>query len=162
MLLAAIAALGAGCGSSSGGGNMNDGGVSSGSGAISWKDNGATMTSAFAAAARVKSANLDLVQITGSNSSGNGISFAVSTPPPLVPGSYTCGIGANQEIVSLSYVMGSASGNTPTCTVDIDSIGDAPGTKVIGTFSATVPLDNGTTRTITGGVFDVALTVSSL
>ena len=145
-----------------GGGNMNDGGGTSGSGAISWKDNGTTMTSSFAAAARVKSANQDMVQITGSNSSGVGISFAVSTTPPLIPGSYTCGIGANQEIVSFSYVMGSAGGNTPTCTVDIDAIGDATGTKVTGTFSASVPLDNGMTKTVTGGVFDVAQVVNSL
>jgi hypothetical protein len=161
----AIAIAGAGCGSSGGGGdggNMNDGGVPSLSGAISWKDNGAATTTTFAAAARVKSATLDMVQVTGSNSGGTGLSFAVATPPPLVPGSYSCGIGANMEIVSFAYTVGSASGNVFTCAVDIETIGEAAGTKVTGTFSATVPLDNGMTRTITGGVFDVAQTVSSL
>ena len=34
--------------------------------------------------------------------------------------------------------------------------------RVTGTFSAMLPFDDGTTHTITDGVYDVSLTVSSL
>jgi hypothetical protein len=160
-LLAALAVGMSACGSSGGGANLNDGGVPSGSGAITWKDNGATISSAFASANRVKSANQDMVQIVGSTPT-HAVAFIVSTPPPLVAGSYTCGSGPNLEIASFAYTADSASSLAPTCTIDIVTVGDATGTKVTGTFSGMVTLDNGMAKTVTSGVFDVALIVSSL
>jgi hypothetical protein len=159
VLLAAIAAGAAACGSS-GSAATNDGGVPGGAG-ITWKDNGNTMTAAFATANRVKAATQDMVQVVGSTAT-NGVALIVSSPPPLVPGSYSCGIGPNQEIASFAYTSGDASSGAPTCTVDIDTLGDGTGTKVTGTFSAMLTLDDGTAKTITNGTFDVALIVMSL
>jgi hypothetical protein len=156
-VLAALAALATGsmaCGSSGGAGN-NDGGVPSGSGAISWKDNGTTQPTSFTSANRIVSPTLDMVQVVGSNSAGVGVGFGVATTPPLLPGSYVCGVG----VVTLNYTVGSASSNVPTCTIDITTLGPASGDHIKGTFSAMVTLDNGMAKTVTDGVFDLPLMV---
>lgn len=155
-----------GCGS--GGGTSPDGGGggggATGSGNFTWKDGATLHTALFASGSRVKSASLDLVQITGSDS-GSGVSFGVTLmPPPLVTGSYACsdnGAGTGRT-VSIDYTVGGASSLAPTCAITMTTLGDATGTKVSGTFSATVPFSDGTTRTITEGKFDVSLTVSSI
>jgi hypothetical protein len=160
---AILAAVAVGCGSGNGSGNTNDGGVPSGPAALSWNEDGTMHTALIAAAARVKSATLDMVQITGGESTGTGIAFGVSTPPPLVPGSYSCDAsGTNGVITTLTYSSGNASSGVPTCTIEITSIGETTGTKVTGSFSAMVTLDNGMPKTLTDGTFNVSLTVSAL
>ena len=164
-LVAVLLAAALGCGGSSGGGARSpDGGGPSGSGTFTWKDGGTLHTALFASGARVISAGLDMVQVTGSDS-GAAVSFGVSLmPPPLVAGAYACsdnGAVAGR-IVSIDYTVGSLSGLAPACAITLTSIGDIAGSRATGTFSATVPLSNGTTRTITEGAYDVPLTVSSL
>jgi hypothetical protein len=162
-LIIGALALVAGCGSG-GGGDTNDGGIPPGSGALAWKD-GATSYSALGpAAARVVSASLDMLQITGGVAGGAAaIAFSVATAPPLLPGSYACSdSGTGGRIVSISYVEGTAmSSGVPTCAIDVASIGDVTGARVTGTFSATLNV-GGTTTTLSDGAFDLGLTVSSL
>jgi hypothetical protein len=168
-LVAAVAALAVGCGGSDGGmGSLPDGGGSGGAGGLgmgtmTWKENGAAKTSSFAAAARVKSAQSDMVQITGSNGDPTALSFGVVVkPPPLVPGTYAC-FGAGYPIVSISYLSGGASsGAMGACSIVISTVGDVAGSHITGTFTATLPLDNGTTKTLTDGKFDLAQTVNSI
>ncbi|HXI54446.1 MAG TPA: hypothetical protein VNO55_00175 [Polyangia bacterium] len=163
------AALAAGCGGSSGGtGTSPDGGGSGGAGGlgmgtITWKENGATKTSSFASAARGKSAQLDMVQVTGSNGDPTALSFGIAMkPPPLVPGTYAC-FGASYPIVSISYLSkGASSGAMSSCSIIISTVGDVAGSHITGTFTATLPLDNGTTKTLTDGQFDLAQTVNSI
>jgi hypothetical protein len=167
--LVAVAALAAGCGGTNGGmGSLPDGGGSGGTsgggmGTMTWKENGAAKTSAFSAAARVMSAQSDMVQITGSNGDPTAISFGVSVkPPPLVPGTYAC-FGASYPIVSISYLSkGASSGVMGACSIVISTVGDVAGSHITGTFTATLPLDNGMTKTLTDGKFDVAQTVNSI
>jgi hypothetical protein len=160
VLLAALS----GCGGSSGGGHAPDGGGPSGTGTFTWKDGGTIHTALFASGARVTSAGLDMVQVTGSDA-GAAVSFGVSLrPPPLLPGAYACSDNgaATGRIVSIDYTIGTVSGLAPTCAITLTSFGDSTGTHATGTFSATVPLSDGTTRMITDGAYDVPLTVSSL
>jgi hypothetical protein len=158
-----------GCGSSSGGSPDGGGGGlggASGNGTFRWKEAGTQHTASFAAAAGVKSANLDMVQVTGSNANSEGVSFGVGMmTPPLVAGGYACSDSAtvgSGRIVSIAYTLGAASSLAPTCAITVTTLGETTGTRVTGTFSATVPFDDGTTHTITDGVYDVSLTVSSL
>lgn len=167
MLLIVATALAAGipgCGSGGGAGAMNDGGTPPGSGTLTWKD-GATPYAALApAASRVTSAQFDMVQIAGGVAGGGAaIAFDVGVAPPLVPGSYACSdSGTGGRIVSISYLEGAAmSSGLSDCTIDIASIGDATGTRVTGTFSATLNVGGGA-KQITDGTFDIALIVMSL
>jgi hypothetical protein len=159
VVVAALAGCGGGMATPTGGGGT--GGL--GMGTFTWKENGAAKTASFAAAARVKSAQSDMVQITGSNGDPIGLSFAVAVkPPPLVPGTYAC-FGAAYPIVSISYQSGGASsGAMGSCSIVISTLGDAAGSHVMGTFTATLPLDNGMTKTLTDGKFDLAQTVNSI
>jgi hypothetical protein len=162
--LAVATLLAVGCGSSGGGnGNGNDGGgIPSGSGTLTWKDNGAMHTALYPSGARAVSAMLDYVQVSGGENQ-TGISFGIATPPALVPGSYACSdSGVNGRVVSFAYGMNGANSIVPTCSIDLTVLGDVSGTRAKGTFSGMVTLDNGSARTITNGVFDVPLVVSSL
>ncbi len=165
----ALALLLAGCGSSGGSPDASTGGAGTGgqgpgsAGTMTWKENGAARSAYFATAARVKSATSDMLQAVGSDTAGNGIAFGVVVmTPPLSPASFTCG-GAGYPIVTMTYTAGPASSTVPTaCSFTITSLGDAAGTHAVGTFSGTLPLDNGMTKTITDGKFDLAQTVNSL
>jgi hypothetical protein len=163
----ALVAAAAGCGGSSASGGHPDGGGLPGGGTFTWKDGGTLHAASFASGARSTTHSADLVQITGSDA-GAAVSFSVTLmPPPLLTGAYPCGTsGVNGAgtgtIVSIDYTVGSASSLAPTCAITLASFGAATGAHATGTFSATVPFSDGTTRTITDGVFDVPLTVSSL
>jgi hypothetical protein len=164
-MFVAVATLAAGCGgdgamgSPTGAAGMGGLGV----GTLTWKENGVAKQASFAAAARVGSATSDMVQITGSNADPTGLSFGVVVkPPPLGPGAYAC-FGASYPIVSISYTSGTASsGASGSCSIVISTVGDVAGSHITGTFTATLPLGNGTTKTLTDGKFDVAQTVNSI
>ena len=166
--IAAVAVLAGGCGSS---GNRGDGGVTadgnfpSGTGTLTWKDNGTMHAALFATGSRVVTATLDYLQVAGGESAGmTGLSFGVATPPMLAPGPFACSeAGMNGRIVSFAYETGGSNSSVPTaCTVDLTMLGESSGTRAKGSFSAVVTLDDGSARTITDGVFDVALVVSAL
>ena len=146
------------CGS--GGSTPGDGGGAGGAGGgpMTWLDNGVRQTASFASASRVISASLDLLQVTGSNSSGAGVSFIVSAPPPLVPGTYSCGVTGGNIIVSLAA---NGSDNATVCTIQLAGIGAVSGERATGTFQATVMATGGGVKAITDGVFDVPLIVNA-
>jgi hypothetical protein len=106
----------------------------------------------------VISASLDLLQVTGANSSGAGVSFNVSAPPPLVPGTYSCGLTGGNIIVSLAA---NGSDNAMVCTIQLAGIGAASGDRAAGTFQATVTATGGGGKAITDGMFDVPLIVNA-
>jgi hypothetical protein len=155
LLIGALALL-LGCGSDGGGPGGGDGGVvPTGSGTLTWLDNGTKHTALYPAGARVTSTMMDMVQVSGGEAN-TGISFGVSMPPPLVPGTYPCGVSGtgSRIIVSFSYT---SVGLFQGCSVTLTSVGGKTGERAVGTFSAT-----GGGKTITTGMFDVPLTVSSL
>jgi hypothetical protein len=152
-----IAALAAGCNGTSGGGTPTGAGGKGGplSGTLTWKENGGHSAS-VPIATRTKSVQ-DQLRITGDEPSGTTIDFSVSLlAPPLVPGSYPCGVSTSPgRIVSMSYQVGGASSTVATvCTVGITSLDDAT-SRATGTFSATLPFEDGTTKTLTDGKFDL-------
>jgi hypothetical protein len=156
---ALLGALAAGCGS---GGNGNrDGAAGNGNptgSSLSWKENGTAHSALFPSAALARSATLDLLEIAGAETT-LGLAFGIGVkPPPIVAGSYACG-GAAYPIVSFAYGQ---DGVSMTCTLDLTSVGlDADG-RAVGTFSASISVTGGGTKSITEGKFDLALTVSSL
>jgi hypothetical protein len=164
-LVCALLALGGWSGCSSSGGAATDGGgtfdtgVASG-GTLTWKENGTAHTALFAAAALARNSTLDVFQISGGDATGVGISFGIATrPPPVVTGSYNCG-GAAYPIISFSYT-GVDPQQPLTCTIDLTSVGLTTGSHAIGTFTASVPVSGGGTKTLTEGRFDIAENVAS-
>jgi hypothetical protein len=80
--------------------------------------------------------------------------FAVSSA--LRTGTFTCDGG--DLVASVTYVGGGAASGMPLdCTVTVTALGEV-GARATGTFAATLPLDNGTTKVVTNGKFDIPLT----
>jgi hypothetical protein len=164
-----ISAALAGCG---GGGSTADGSATGTAGTggaaagklLTWKENGAAHMALVASAARVKSATSDIVQVSGGEGSGTALSFGVAVqPPPLAAGTYTFNGGTGYPIVSMSYGVGGVSSSIPTAiSIVFTALGDTTGAHAVGTFTATLPFGDGTTKTITDGKFDLALTVNSI
>jgi hypothetical protein len=159
-----LVGCGGGAGGSPDGGGGAGAGGASGGGTMTWKEGGVLHTAIYPSGARVKSAQLDMVQVSGGDAGGAAVSFGVSMKPPLTVGTFSCGVvGASGPIVSLAYVSKSATtSGGATCTITLTTVGDTTGTHAIGTFSASTPLSTGTTAVITEGKFDVPLTVSSI
>jgi hypothetical protein len=157
----------AGCG---GGGGATDGGTAgTGGGAgtgklLTWKENGVAHTALVASAARVKSATSDILQASGSDAAGTALSFGVVVqPPPLALTTYDFNGGAGYPIVSMSYNAGGVTSSVPTAiSIVFTALGDTTGSHAAGTFTATLPHGDGTTKTITDGKFDLTLTVNSI
>jgi len=162
-LLALVFACLLACGSDdepAGGGDGGAGsGPPSGVGNLSWLEDGVRRTALVSAAARVTSLMTDMLQVSGGQSGGIGIAFGVSTPPPLAPGTYTCGLTGNNVITTFSY---NDAGVFQTCTITLTSVGAKTGERAVGTFSATFPAAGGGTKAITGGTFDIPQTVTAL
>jgi hypothetical protein len=167
-MVASLVFVFAGCGGGSGGGTPSGGagtGGGTGMGTLTWKEGGAMHTAIYPTAARVKSASSDGLQLAGGEGSGTAIALGILAriPPTLVPGTYSCADNAGgKTIVSASYTMGATSSGAPSaCTVTVTGVGDATGTRAVGTFSATLPFGSAL-EDITDGKFDLPLTVSSI
>jgi hypothetical protein len=165
----ALALLAVACGGSDQGAGPptgSGGAGGAGSGTLTWKEAGAAHNAMFAAAARVKSATSDMVQVTGADTAATAVSFGiVLMPPPLTAGAYSCSESAsNGRIITMTYKpSGSSDVLVPTaCTITISSIGDAAGTRVVGDFSATLPAASGPPKMITEGKFNIAQTVNAI
>jgi hypothetical protein len=154
-----LAALAAGCNGTPGGGTGTGGNGGPLSGTLTWKENGSHVAS-VPLATRTKGAARDELRVSGDEPSGTTIDFSVSLAPPLVPGSYPCGVLVSAgRVVSMSYHVGSASSTiSPTvptvCSIVITSLNDAT-SRATGTFSATLPFDDDTMKTLTDGKFDL-------
>jgi hypothetical protein len=168
----AAATAGVGGGGAGGGGGTRavDAGTAGGGGAqvvdagpapatLSWNEGATVFTADMPTASRVRSGASDGLQV-GANASGVALGlgvFAVSSA--LRTGTFACGDEA--FVASVTYVGGGAASGVPlSCTVVITALGET-GARAAGTFSATLPLDNGTTKVITNGKFDIPLTPAS-
>ena len=165
LALMAMLLVGCGSGGDSPGGSVDaggPGGVATGSGTLTWFDDGSKHTALYPSAARVISSSLDMVQLAGGDPVGFAVALGVSVPPPLVPGTYACGVTGDRVIGSLTYTVSTT--NTlvyESCSIQLTSLGDKTGGRAVGAFSAILTLPAGGTKAITNGVFDVPLTVNS-
>lgn len=164
VIAVALAGCGGGSGSADGSamGTAGTGGPA-GQGTLTWKEAGTMHTALIASATRTKSAALDVLMITGGEASNTGVGFNVAVqPPPLAAGTFTFNPAGGYPIVSASYQANGVSATAPTAvSIDLTVLGDTTGTHAVGTFSATFSFPGGTTKTVTDGKFDLALTVSS-
>jgi predicted lipoprotein with Yx(FWY)xxD motif len=163
VLGATLLAGATGCGSSSAGSpDGGGGGGASGSGTLSWQDDGVAHHALFATATLTTSSGLQILQIAGGEASGVGIAFGVSAKPAVGLGAFQCGLGdaGGYPITSFSYTATGVDALYQSCTVSITALGAASGTRASGTFSAVLNKTGGGTKAITAGVFDAALTVS--
>jgi hypothetical protein len=138
---------------------MACGGSTGGGAGMSWVDGGSRRTATFASGARTISSMTDLFQVTGSEPSGTALSLGVAMVPPLVPGTYACGVTQTRTVTTFAS---NDSNVFEGCTIGVASIGATTGEHVTGTFSGTLTLMGGGRRVITDGTFDVPLTVTSL
>lgn len=160
---ATLLAGAAGCGSSAPGSPDGGGrGGASGSGTLTWQDDGVSHQALFASATLVTSSGLQILQITGGEASGIGIAFGVSAKPAVGLGAFQCGLGdaGGYPITSFSYTATGVDPLYQSCMVGITALGATSGTRASGTFSAVLNKTGGGTKAITAGVFDAALTIS--
>ena len=152
----------AGCGSSAAGTpDGGGGGGASGTGTLSWQDDGVAHQASFATAVLVTSSGLQILQISGAEAGGIGIAFGVSAKPAVALGASPCGASpGGYPITSFSYTATGVAPLYESCTVGITTLGAANGERASGTFSAVLDKTAGGTKAITGGVFNVPLTVS--
>jgi hypothetical protein len=162
VVAAGLFANAAGCGSGGGSIANDGGGGASGSGTLTWQDDGAAHQALFASATLVTSTGLQILQVAGGESGGIGIAFGISAKPAVALGDFQCGPGANAgyPITSFSYTADGVAPLYQSCTVSVATLGAASGERVTGTFSAVLTKTAGGTKAITAGVFNLTLTVS--
>jgi len=151
-----------GCGSGGSGVAKDGGGGASGSGTLTWQDDGTAHQALFASATLVTSSSLQILQIAGGEAGGIGIALGVSAKPAVTLGTSQCGPGASSgyPITSFSYTAGGVDPLYQSCMVSIATLGAANGERVTGSFSAVLTKTAGGTKAITAGAFDIPLNVS--
>ncbi|HEY4188767.1 MAG TPA: hypothetical protein VGP07_27110 [Polyangia bacterium] len=159
----AASLLGCGSGGAPGGLRGGAGGTTAtGSGSMTWKDDGAAHGASFATGVLARTSVTDLLEVSGADTAGMAIAFALSTPTPIAAAPFTCAqVGTNGIIVSLVYTTtGNATNSTQSCAINLATVGTTTGAHAIGTFSAVIALTAGGTKTLSDGQFDLPLTVS--
>jgi hypothetical protein len=123
---------------------------------LSWNEGATVFEADRPTASRVKTASSDALQV-GAKASGVSLGLGVfAVASTLRTG--TCDCGDDTFVASVTYVGGGAASGVPlSCSVAITAIGET-GARAAGTFSATLPLDDGTMKVITNGTFDIPLT----
>ena len=162
-LVVALVAVGCGSGSSGKSGGGGEGGAGSCTASLtpgasmSWDENGAFQCAADVGATGVSSATLNLVNLVGSQPSGEGLAFGVTTPGTPIDGAYSCG-ASTTDTVSFNYQQGQTPTFASTCSITVTSSGGDGGTRATGTFSGVFDTPSGT-KTITSGAFDAPITI---
>ena len=103
---------------------------------------------------------MDLLQISGGEPTGIGISFGVAATPPLGPTTVACNMTGMRPFVSFSYT-----GTDPvwdSCSVTVSTLVLTGTTRATGTFEAVFTKTGGGTKTLSDGSYDLPMTVQSL
>jgi hypothetical protein len=137
---------------------MGIGGVTT-SGTVSWLDDGIPQCAALIETTRTTAPTEFLGVIAVGLDSQYSVDVIVSTDGTPISGSYSCGSTPAAPDVMLGIIDPDENGSADTCTITITNPGSAAA-RAQGTFSGTISGD-GATRTITNGVFDVAVMPSS-
>lgn len=155
------ALAGAGCGS--GGAARGEAGAScqpavTGTGTMSWLDDGAPECAVSALATFENTPQLTLFSLTGATTT-LGLGFGVTTVlgPGPIGGSYSCA-PLDSVSVTFNYTQGQTNSFAQSCDITLDMQGTA-GVHATGTFSATLMLTGGGTKSITNGLFDAPVTI---
>ena len=162
-LLWVLTLVAIGCGSGSGGKSGGEGGAGSCTASLtpgasmSWDENGAFQCAADVGATGLSSATLNLVNLVGSQPSGEGLAFGVTTPGTPIDGAYSCG-ASTTDTVTFNYQQGQTPTFASTCSITVTSSGGDGGTRATGTFSGVFDTPSGT-KTITNGAFDAPITI---
>ncbi|HVV52762.1 MAG TPA: hypothetical protein VHO06_24085 [Polyangia bacterium] len=161
-LALAFALAAGGCGSS--GAAKGEGGVLGcqpilgGGGTMSWVDDG-TQACATSAVATFEDTSLSTLFNLVAATTTVGIDFSVSTVlgPAAIGGSYSC-VPLDSLSVTFDYTQAKTSTAATSCGFMLNMQGTA-GVHATGTFSATLTLTGGATKSITDGAFDVPVTI---
>jgi hypothetical protein len=127
---------------------------------MGWQDDGQTKCAQIVSATYEAGSASTIFSIVGSTSSGLGVSFGVAstTGGVAIGGSYSCGVSGNVN-GTFNYQQGSTPTFASTCSFTINSADGAGGTPASGTFSATLNLSGGGTKSISNGAFTTPVTV---
>jgi hypothetical protein len=138
-----------------GGGSSGIGGASGGVPDVSWKENGVLRWATYASlATRHTTAASDTFNVVATDSPASAtLSFAVSSQA-LLDGTYGCGSDGG-SIVAVSY--DNVATTAKSCSLTVSFTTDATGqARATGTFEAVAVIPAGT-KTLTEGLFDVAV-----
>jgi hypothetical protein len=180
LVVAAVGCGGSGSGAAGGHGGTGSGGMggaggatscgpvtpigTSGSGTMSWKDNGTLECPLLAIVDRTIGTQVDTFEIDATTASSLGIDIALSSTAGPVGGTYSCqpGNGTSQPDVMLEIIGLNGSGFSAMsgCTITIAFTTDATGAEhAQGTFSGTLTGASGS-DTITDGAFDLTVALT--
>jgi hypothetical protein len=165
-LAAAVLGCGLGCGSGGAAANTSADGATgcpasfSPGASMGWQDDGKMECAQIVSATYEAGTASTIFSIVGSNSAGLGVSFGVASTAGgvAIGGSYSCGVSGNVD-GTFNYQQGSTPTFAATCSLTINSADGAGGTPATGTFSATLNLSGGGTKSISNGVFTTPVTV---
>jgi hypothetical protein len=121
---------------------------------MSWLDDGQQQCATIVSATYDTGSASSIFEIVGSEASGPGVAFGVETTVGglTIAGSYSCGV-TGDFIATLNYQEGSTPAFAASCSITVNSADGAGGVPATGTFSATLTLSAGGTKTISNGVF---------
>jgi hypothetical protein len=127
---------------------------------MGWQDDGKTECAQIVSATYEAGTASTVFSVVGSTSSGLGVSFGLASTAGgvAIGGSYSCGASGNVN-VTFVYQQGSTPAFADICSLTINSADGAGGTPATGTFSATLNLSGGGTKSISNGVLTSPVTV---
>jgi len=139
---------------SSGGGG---GGGQSGT-QMSWLEDGVPVTPFGADATLTSSSGGDSLRIDGLTQGPGSVTIIMGAVSPFAPQTFDCNQLASGQTVTISYANGTGFDiKDQSCKVVVTQVGKVGGPPVMGTFEAVISLTPSGSKTISNGVFDLAV-----
>ena len=138
--------------------NCSSGGGPSGA-QMSWLDDGSSVTPFGADATLTSSNGVDSLRIDGLTQGAAGsVTIILGAASPFAPQIFDCSQLAGGQTVTISYATGTGFDITDrSCKVVVTQVGKVGGPSLMGTFEAVLSLTPSGTKTISNGVFNIAL-----
>ena len=140
--------------------NCSSGGGGGPSGAqMSWLDDGISVTPFGADATLTSSNGVDSLRIDGLTQRAAGsVTIILGAASPFAPQTFDCSQLAGGQTVTISYATGTGFDITDqSCKVVVSQVGKVGGPSLMGTFEAVISLTPSGTKTISNGVFNIAV-----
>ena len=140
--------------------NCSSGGSGGPSGAqMSWLDDGIAVTPFGADATLTSSSGVDSLRIDGLTQSAAGsVTIILGAASPFAPQTFDCNQLGGGQAVTISYATGSGFDITDqSCKVVVSQVGQVGGPSLMGTFEAVISLTPSGSKTISNGVFNIAI-----
>ena len=140
--------------------NCNSAGGGGPSGAqMSWLEDGVSVTPFGADATLTSSNGVDSLRIDGLTQVAAGsVTIILGAASPFAPQTFDCNQLASGQTVTISRANGTGFDITDqSCKVVVTQVGKVAGPSLMGTFEAVISLTPSDTKTLSNGVFNIAV-----